>query len=98
MRNAAVCVGRCDLIADEWPLPTGGIVAEPDFFHLIGDSMADKFRKVKRMGVIMGREFWGFWIWRADEAGGGGKEEVGTDGRHAGAGAEWVRAIRLTMP
>ena len=26
--------------------------------------MADKFRKVKHTGVIMGREFWGFWIWR----------------------------------
>ena len=54
-------MGRCDLIADEWPLPTGGIVAEPDFFHLIGDSMADKFRKVKRAGVII---FGGFWMAR----------------------------------
>ena len=64
-------MGRCDLVANKWPLPTGGIVAEPDFFHLIGDSMADKFCKVKHTGVIMGREFWGFWIWRADGASGG---------------------------
>ena len=55
-------MGRCDLIADEWPLPTGGNVAEPDFFHLIEGSMADKFRKVKHIGVIIGGEFWGFWM------------------------------------
>ena len=30
--------------------------------HLIGDSMADKFSKVKHTGVIIGREFWGFWM------------------------------------
>ena len=34
-------------------------------FHLIGDSMVDKFSKVKHTGVIMGREFWGFWMGRA---------------------------------
>ena len=34
--------------------------------------MGDKFNKVKRMDVIMGREFWGFWRGRPDGAGGGG--------------------------
>ena len=60
MGDAAVCVGRCDLVANKWPLPTGGIVAEPDF-HLIGDSMADKFRNVKHTGVII---FGGIWMER----------------------------------
>ena len=73
-------------MADQWPLPTGGIVAEPDFFHLIGDSMADRFIKVKHTGVITGREFSGFWM--AGRYGGRaaamGRAEVGADGRHAG--------------
>ena len=77
------------MIADEWPLPTGGIVAEPDFFHLIGDSMVDKFRKVKHTGVIVWREFSGFWM--------AGRKSGLTDGT-PGAGAGLARAIRLTMP
>ena len=33
--------------------------------------MADKFSKVKRFGVIVWREFWGFWMGGPDGAGGG---------------------------
>ena len=78
-------MGRCDLVANKWPLPTGGNVAEPDF-HLIVNSMADKFSKVKHTGVIIGREFWGFWMAgrMGRVAATTGRAEVGTDGRHAG--------------
>ena len=84
-------MGRCDLVANKWPLPTGGIVAEPDFFHLIGNSMADKFRKVKHTSVIIFGGFFGILD--------GGRMEwvagIRTGFRHLrtssipGSGAEW---------
>ena len=44
-------------------------MAEPDFFHLIGNSMVDKFSKVKHPGVIIGREFSGILDGGADGVG-----------------------------
>ena len=55
--------------------------------------MVDKFRKVKHTGVIILGGFFGI----LDLAGRMGRKAGLTDGT-PGGGAEWVRAIRLTMP
>ena len=66
-------MGRCDLMADQWPLPTGGIVAEPDFFHLIGIVWRISSAKSSILASSFLGEFWGFWMaggwggWRASE-------------------------------
>ena len=51
--------------------------------------MGDKFSKVKRFGVIMGREFWGFWMARATAA---WRWQTGHSIQHSGRGAKWVWA------
>ena len=55
--------------------------------------MADEFSKVKRIGVIIWREFFGILEGRAGWDGAAAmREETGHSIQHTGGGAKWVWA------